>query len=182
LQAHPDLFVKVDIANSTIVIDKVLKGEISLGIVDIQPKESELHTELIMNDGLIPIASPSLGIPEDVSLKDLLLEQTVIAHVDDHRIHRLAQEFFDKFSIPYSDARIPFETGSVQASITAVIHGLGIAWVPKSAVTSALQTGALVTFPCAEPIVIGYYLIHQDSRKLSPVEAHLKDLLTGNMK
>ncbi len=179
LDAYPDLFIKVEISNSTAVIDKVLKGELSLGIVDIYPKESELEAERIAGDELIPVASPILEIRKDITLEELMQTQLIISHVEGHRIHKLAQEFFDEERIVYSNSKIPYETGSVQASITAVLQGVGIAWVPKASVSSALQSGTLVQLTCAKPISLSYYLIHQSNRKLSPIETALKSILTG---
>jgi DNA-binding transcriptional LysR family regulator len=179
LAIYPDLLLKVEISNSTTVIDKVLKGEISLGIVDIYPKESELKAEQIASGLLIPVASPSLKIHEDITLEELMQTQLIISHVEGHRIHKLVQEFFDGEKIAYSNLKIAYESGSVQASITAALEGVGIAWVPKACVSSALQCGTLIQLTCTKPISLCYYLIHQTNRKLSPIEIALKSVLTG---
>lgn len=174
LKAHPDLYVKVEISNSTTVIDKVLKGELSLGIVDIHPKESELETEPIASDELIAVASPKLQLDLTKSLSDTILENMILSHVDGHRIHKLVQDHFDQIGLNYEKIWIPYETGSIQASVTAAMQGSGIVWLPRTAVTSALQCGALVELACAEPIPLNYYLIHHSSRSLTELESALK--------
>jgi|GEM_PF-3364823 len=178
LKNYPDLFVKVEISNSTTVIDKILKGELSLGVVDIHPKESELETEHIASDELIAVASPKLQIDLNKPLSDVILENMLISHIDGHRIHKLVQNHFDEIDLDYEKAWIPYETGSIQASVTAAMQGAGIVWLPRSSVTSALLCGGLIELPCTKPIVIDYYLIHQSNRSLTEIEIALKDQLT----
>ena len=141
LKNYPDLFVKVEISNSTTVIDKILKGELSLGVVDIHPKESELETEHIASDELIAVASPKLQIDLNKPLSDVILENMLISHIDGHRIHKLVQNHFDEIDLDYEKAWIPYETGSILASVTAAMQGAGIVWLPRSSVTSALLCG-----------------------------------------
>jgi DNA-binding transcriptional LysR family regulator len=139
---HPSLAFRVDVGNTSQVMDWVCEGKVPFGMVDGVTRASHLHLERYLDDELVPVASPrarelaSLRAPEGLRAAPLVLREPGSGSrtVVDAALARAVGE---------RDASRDLQLGSNQAVKMAAVEGLGVAFLSRWSVRSELALGSL---------------------------------------
>jgi len=140
-QAYPGVTLAVEIANSGRVVTRVLQRAWDLGVVSGTPNEALLHVQPYGRDTLVLIVPPShrLAAQPTVTLADLVGETWILraaGSASGQVVERALQAH-------HALQRHILRLHGSEAVKQAVIAGLGIAMVSRSAITREVQHGCL---------------------------------------
>lgn len=166
-QRFPGVAVEVEIADSSAIVDRVVAGDLELGIVGSKPFGSKLTSKTLWHDQLAlvvhrdhPWASLS-----SVSLDTLCGESFIIREPGSGT--RRALELHLGTSL--DSCKVVAQLGSSTAVKEGLKHGLGVSILSRLAVASELDSGELVEVALAElELERDFFLIYDERREQSP--------------
>jgi DNA-binding transcriptional LysR family regulator len=163
---HPGIELRLDIANSGVIEQRVRAGELDLGIVgghELVRGEACLAAGLV--DELILVVPPHhpWARRRDVS-PALLVEQPLLVREEGSATRRVTERSLANAGIKYT---VRMELGHTEAIKQAVIAGLGVAFVSVYAISGEVATGRLATLRLRGlPIRRHFHVIHKEGRAL----------------
>ncbi len=172
---YPALQVSLDVANRQAVMQRVLAGEVELGVLGVmEPNEKVIAEPFLANELVVAapathqLAHAHAPIPLATLAEELLLvrERGSGTRVD-------TEQIFARAGLPM---RISQELGSTGAIKVGLLAGLGVAVLPSQAITLHLETGELVVLPVEGfPVRRSWHLVRLASHRLSPAAAALRE-------
>lgn len=162
---YPDVEIKLEIANTTTIVQRVARHQLDLGFVGDRPDDPTLRAETFVTDHIVLFASPEnpLSARDTIAPADLG-SQKLILREDGSATRRYALQALAKLGI---EIPVAMELGSNVAVKQAVGANLGIGALSSYALASELATGALkllnvlgwecvrdlnVIYPAAKPL------------------------------
>lgn len=180
---HPQVKVKLEIADSTEIGQMILDGKIEAGMIGITLENPVLRQEYLFKDELVVIAPRQhpLTKKKSITLEDFVKEPLIVREAGSGTRLAIENKLIDKGIAP-DKLKIRLELGSTEAVINAVAAGLGISLVSRFAVKSRANAGEIAVLNIRElPLERGLYFITRRDQVISPlVEAFynfLKDYL-----
>lgn len=180
---HPQVKVKLEIADSTEIGQMILDGKIEAGMIGITLENPVLRQEYLFKDELVVIAPRQhpLTKKKSITLEDFVEEPLIVREAGSGTRLAIENKLIDKGIAP-DKLKIRLELGSTEAVINAVAAGLGISLVSRFAVKSRANAGEIAVLNVRElPLERGLYFITRRDQVISPlVEAFynfLKDYL-----
>lgn len=180
---HPQVKVKLEIADSTEIGQMILDGKIEAGMIGITLENPVLRQEYLFKDELVVIAPRQhpLTKKKSITLEDFVKEPLIVREAGSGTRLAIENKLIDKGIAP-DKLKIRLELGSTEAVINAVAAGLGISLVSRFAVKSRANAGEIAVLNVRElPLERGLYFITRRDQVISPlVEAFynfLKDYL-----
>jgi DNA-binding transcriptional LysR family regulator len=139
---HPHADVTVASGTSESLVKQILAGEIDLAFVSLPVEARGVHTELLLRDELIAIASPShpLAGQRVVSAFALAGERLILGEKGGNT-RRLIDEFFAKAGL---HPRVAMELGRLNSIKEMVAAGMGVGIVPYQSAVEELAEGRFV--------------------------------------
>ncbi|MEK7486488.1 MAG: LysR substrate-binding domain-containing protein, partial [Planctomycetota bacterium] len=175
----PQATIQILLEDSQRIIDKIIQGEIELGMVGALPENTSVTTKEFMEDELL------LVVPSDhpwrqkktISLFELMKEPLFIREVGSGT-RQIVEDIFKAkgYKIP-----IDFNTsvlGSSEAIKQAVLSGLGVSVLSRFSIKLELQHGLL--FPVRLDGIVfkrKFYYIYHAPRSLSPLAKSMLSFL-----
>jgi DNA-binding transcriptional LysR family regulator len=147
-QAYPGVTLAVEIANSSQVVAGVLQRAWDLGVVSGTPTEARLHVQPYCRDTLVLIVPPThrLAAQPTVTLADLVGEPWILRAAGSASGQGVERALQAHHAIQGHILRLQGSAAVKQA----VIAGLGIAMVSRSAITREVQHGSLRALPVSD--------------------------------
>ncbi|MGB4504918.1 MAG: selenium metabolism-associated LysR family transcriptional regulator [Syntrophaceticus sp.] len=180
---HPQVKVKLEIADSTEIGQMILDGKIEAGMIGITLENPVLRQEYLFKDELVVIAPRQhpLTKKKSITLEDFVEEPLIVREAGSGTRLAIENKLIEKGIAP-DKLKIRLELGSTEAVINAVAAGLGISLVSRFAVKSRANAGEIAVLNVRElPLERGLYFITRRDQVISPlVEAFynfLKDYL-----
>lgn len=180
---HPQVKVKLEIADSTEIGQMILDGKIEAGTIGITLENPVLRQEYLFKDELVVIAPRQhpLTKKKSITLEDFVEEPLIVREAGSGTRLAIENKLIEKGIAP-DKLKIRLELGSTEAVINAVAAGLGISLVSRFAVKSRANAGEIAVLNVRElPLERGLYFITRRDQVISPlVEAFynfLKDYL-----
>lgn len=180
---HPQVKVKLEIADSTEIGQMILDGKIEAGMIGITLENPVLRQEYLFKDELVVIAPRQhpLTKKKSITLEDFVEEPLIVREAGSGTRLAIENKLIEKGIAP-DKLKIRLELGSTEAVINAVAAGLGISLVSRFAVKSRANAGEIAVLNIRElPLERGLYFITRRDQVISPlVEAFynfLKDYL-----
>ena len=171
---QPDVRIRVDVETAEHVIEATVTGRNDLSVVAIQspPALAALISECIGSDELVLIAPPS-GVPGSGLVTPGELARLPFVEAQDGSLRReFVDQQFEVLGLPAR--RAVMELGHPEAIKTAVLSGVGVAYLFRSAVRRELQAGELREIRIQDVhIAAPVWLVHRRNRTLSPVHQEL---------
>lgn len=139
--AHPDSQVRLQIGNTTQVIDAVAGFDVDLGFIEGSQTHPELSTQSWVSDELVIVASPAHPLAGQMAG----LRQLREAHWVLRERGSGTREAADRWLLEHlGRLNVGFELGSTEAIKQFVARGVGLGCVSRYAVAEALEQGWLV--------------------------------------
>lgn len=176
---YPQIRLQVTIGDSRAIIDKVLGGEVELGLIGARYDERCLRYDAIASDTM------RLVVPCGHRW-----DQTASVHVDDVRreplilresgsgTRRAFENGLQKINRQMRDFNIVAEMGSTTAVLQSIKSGMGISILSMPAVEEALQYGTLWALDIEGlDLRRKFYLVRDNRRTVSPLARIFQEYL-----
>lgn len=137
---HPKVEVVLKIADTSSIIDLIMKRNIDFGIIGAQVKVEKLLLQPVLKDNLILIAGNQhpLSKMNQVSVNDIARAEFILREPGSGT-RMVIEQMLNEKNMRISDMNMIMELGSTRAVITAVEAGLGISLVSRLAADEALR-------------------------------------------
>jgi DNA-binding transcriptional LysR family regulator len=144
-RTHPDVVVSLVVQDTQTVCDRVLDGELELGVVGAERPHRGLVFERFMRDDLVAIVPPGhpLAGRERVRLEDLRGEPFLMQQ-QGSGVRAVLEEALRARGMRLRDLDVVMELGLQQSVKAAVLDGLGITVISRLAVEREVAAGDLV--------------------------------------
>lgn len=170
-QVYPGIQVELVIANTRAIIQRVLRGEMDLGMVGSRPEEHTDELEIIpyLTDEIVLVAAPTHLVAQCHPLTPAqVVEQGLIVREKGSATREAAEQHFAALGVP---PRIALDLGSNQAVKQAAVAGGGVGVISRLGVTAEVKAGMLIVldvagWDCRRPLT----LIYPKERYLSPAQ------------
>ncbi len=162
---HPDVTIRLKVANTDGIVSMVENNEIDLGVVEAPVNNKNLVVEKCRMDQLVIIAPPGHELTQEKSVPlSRLLDYPFICREEGSGTREVMLESMHDSGISTSDMTITMELGSLEAIKGAVEAGMGVSMLSKATILKELQLGSLVAVAIAPPIYRPFSFVHQKQK------------------
>ncbi len=165
---HPDVSLQLSVVNRAQVIKRLSDNRDDLVIMSLMPSEVALEFLPFLNNPIVAVAPPEhqLCQASRLSLQDLAAYPLLVREPGSGT-RKACEEYFQQKRAHFAQT---VQIASLDALREAVIAGLGVALLPRHAVTLELTHGLLRELPVDElPLYRSWCVAHARGKRLSPV-------------
>lgn len=173
---HPNIKIEVYRNLSERIPNEVLERSLDFGFLSYEPADPRLVSRVVARDEHVLVVHPShpLAGRQDVRLSDLGA-YTFLAHNARTPSRSQVVQAFAKASVPLN---ISMELDSLNTILHFVSLGLGLAILPRLAITPSVEAGHLVIVPVQDlKIERALRLIHRREQTLSSAAKAFLDIV-----
>ena len=145
-KAFPTVKVSLMVQPSVVLEEKLLNGELDLGLLGIPPKSPLIVARPFREERIVVIAPPNhrLAKKHSVPLALVAKEPLIIEERGGGTIRNMIETLFARKGLDFApELEIDTAFGGRDAVKSAVASGLGIAFIPEHQVTSDIKAGRL---------------------------------------
>ncbi len=178
--------LKVDVRDSLRIYEKVLRGDLEIGIIGIKTESEYIDFKPILKgDRLVVIAPPghSLTSKKEVTLEDLK-GQDFVGFTPGTGTRTAYEHVFQEAGLSLeNDLNVVVEIGDSRGVIQAVEVGTGIAVISELAAKNRIQLGTVMVLNIpALHIVRDFYLVTLKNKPLSDEAKIAVSVIAGVLK
>lgn len=177
-EEHPEVTIRLDIANSEEVIRRIMADEADIGVVETYTESPELSAIPVTSDELLLIVPPDHPHTGDtVPLKEFL-EHPLILREDGSGSRKILAAALGRHGYSVNDLNVIAEMSTIDAIKSAVEAGLGGAVVPRLTVRKEAYLKTLKIFKIEDlPMPLTYHIVYPNRKSMStPVKRFIKFL------
>ena len=181
-ESYPLVDINLHIANTFEIEHMILDNKADFAVSGGNFEDNEnLHTERLMNDEVILVASPSNKLTElDFITPEHLIGTSFIAHEKSSHLYKLFDTILTDLGLP---SNILFTLGYIDAIKQAVMANLGITAIPRSSILIELRYGLLKELKIPDKHwFYPYSLIYHKNKYLTPAVKKLIEDISEQMK
>ena len=158
----PDVKIRLHIANTNGIIHMVENNEIDVGIVEGPVNNKNLVREVIWNDELVLVCSPShpLAGNKKVNIADAL-DYPFISREEGSGTREVLENYLAKRKVEPDRVNIIMEFGSPESIKSAVTAGLGISILSIATMEKELALKSLAAVALSPPIKRTFSIVYQ---------------------
>lgn len=147
-RAHADVTVSLVVQDTQTICDRVLDGELELGIVGAARPQRGLEFTPFLRDELVLIAPPGhpVAVDRPIPLADLARTELLMQQRGSG-VRAVLEEVLRAAGIRVSDLPVGMELGLQQSVKAAVLDGLGVTVISRLSVASEVADGRLIARP-----------------------------------
>ena len=178
---YPGIEIDLRLGNSDYVINKILEGEVDIGIAGKAGNNSKLSEQLIHKEHLLLVSSADhdLGKKESVEVADLLKASFISR--ERGTANRAAVDRWFKEKVGKEYPRVSIEIENVEAAKQIVQQGYGITIIPEATVTREIEAGLLKSLHCPEmDMFIDIYVVYMKNKIFSRAVKAFLEILSGS--
>jgi DNA-binding transcriptional LysR family regulator len=144
-RSHPRIKTNLLIGNTKLVIEKLLAGEVDVGLVEGEVSKHNLVVEKLIPDMLVVIMSPDHDWAKRKSISvSELVKEPVIMREEGSGTRQMIEKCLKDNKVDTAELPVSLVLGSTEAIKTAVEDGLGVSILSAWAVRKEIQAGTLV--------------------------------------
>ncbi|MHB1370267.1 MAG: LysR family transcriptional regulator [Pseudomonadaceae bacterium] len=165
---HPEVSLQLSVVNRAQVIKRLSDNRDDLVIMSLMPSEVALEFLPFLNNPIVAVAPPEhpLCQASRLSLQDLAAYPLLVREPGSGT-RKACEEYFQQKRAHFAQT---VQIASLDAQREAVIAGLGVALLPRHAVTLELTHGLLRELPVDElPLYRSWCVAYARGKRLSPV-------------
>jgi len=142
---HPRIWTNLIVGNTRLVTEKLLAGEIDLGIVEGDVTKHNLVAEKLLPDELVVIMNPEheWARRKNISVSELIKEPLIMREKGSGT-RQMIEKRLEENQISPDGLTVSLYLGSTEAIKTAVQEGLGISIISAWAARKEIKAGTLV--------------------------------------
>jgi len=141
LDEHPRVRLSLHSGNTAEIVQLLLAGKVSIGLIEGPSRHREVRTEPFMEDELVLITPPNLG--PDNWPREKLVASTLLMREHGSGSRRVVETALENAGIKLKAFKKVMDLDSTEAIKSAVEAGLGIGFVSRWAISKELQLRAL---------------------------------------
>jgi DNA-binding transcriptional LysR family regulator len=145
-QSYPGVSVRLAIGNTQEVAALAAAGEIDVGFIEGEVRNTTLATRTVDEDQLVIVAAPSMTIPRKPN-RAWLTAAPWVAREAGSGTREAFEAALRRFGVRIAERRIALELPSNESVRAAVEAGAGLAIMSQLVVDSALRSGTLMALP-----------------------------------
>jgi len=169
--SHPSIQITVEISSSAVIVERILRNDIELGLIGAKWQDRRVVLEEIFSDELMLAAFPDhawAGV-NAIELKDLA-GQPFILREKGSGTRMVMSSALQEHGFDLSDLSVVAEMGSTEAVRQAIKARIGVSILSYHAIAEDLQRGTLISIPIkGMQIIRSFYLIQRKNRQMSPL-------------
>ena len=173
---HPEVSLQLTVVNRAQVIERMSQNRDNLVVMSLVPNDMALEFLPFLNNPIICVASSEhpLASVSKLTLRDLE-QYPLLVREQGSGTRKACEEFFQQKRVHFTQL---IEISSLGAQREAVLAGLGLAMLPRHAVSLELSMGILRELSVLElPIYRSWCLVHPRGKRLSPVAQAFNDFI-----
>lgn len=167
-QQHPEVSLQLTVVNHSMAIKRLSVNRDDLLIMSQVPQDMSLEFLPFLNNPIIAVARPDhpLCLQPALVLQDLT-SWPLLVREPGSGTRKSCEEYCHQKRAHFAQR---MELGSLEAQREAVLAGLGLALLPRHAVSQELASGRLRELPVQElPLLRSWCVVHPRGKRLSPV-------------
>lgn len=167
-EQHPEVGLQLTVANRAQVLRRLTDNRDDLVIMSMVPSEPALDFLPFLNNPIVAVAAPEHPLCAADRLALQALEgYPLLVRENGSGTRKACEEFFAQRRAHFAQT---VEVASFEAQKEAVRAGLGLALLPRHAVSLELAVGALHELPVEElPLYRSWCVVNLRGKRLSPV-------------
>jgi DNA-binding transcriptional LysR family regulator len=165
---HPEVSLQLVVVNHAQAVRRLSVSRDDLLIMSQVPNDPPLDFLPFLNNPIVAVAPPEhpLSQRDSLTLQDLT-DYPLLVREAGSGTRRACEEYCHQKRAHFAQT---LELGSQEAQREAVLAGLGLALLPRHAVSLELSCGHLRELPVAElPLYRSWCVVHTKDKRLSPV-------------
>ncbi|WP_120997353.1 LysR family transcriptional regulator [Stutzerimonas urumqiensis] len=165
---YPDVGFQLTVVNRAQVIKRLSDNRDDLVIMSLVPDDMALEFFPFLNNPIVAVAPPEHPLCRAATLSMQDLERyALLVREAGSGTRKACEEFFQHKRVHFAQT---VEVASLDAQKEGVAAGLGLALLPRHAVSLELATGVLRELPVEElPLYRSWCVVHARGKRLSPV-------------
>jgi DNA-binding transcriptional LysR family regulator len=165
---YPDVFFNVTELNSGQIIDNIIKFDSEIGIVGEFVNDEKIKCYKLMEDELVVISNPSLELPDEVTLKELL-KNSFILREKNSATRKTFEEALNRKHIDLNNLNVHYNVNSLDTLFQFVKAGLGVSVVSSQVCNDYICSGLIKKSKIKNVILNrNIYLVVSAKRTLTP--------------
>jgi len=162
---HPDVAVRLKVANTDGIVSQVENNAIDLGVVEAPVTNKNLVVEECRTDELVVIVPPGHELEnEPVVPLNRIADYPFICREEGSGTREVMLESMNKANMNPTDLNIGMELGSLEAIKGAVEAGMGISIISSATIQKEVKLGTLVAIRTEPPITRPFSFVHQKQK------------------
>lgn len=162
---HPDVTVRLKVANTDGIVSQVENNAIDLGVVEAPVTNKNLVVEECSTDQLVVIVPPGHELANEalIPLKRLA-DFPFICREEGSGTREVMLESMHTAGMTPAELNISMELGSLESIKGAVEAGMGISVISSATIQKEIKLGTLVAIRTEPPIVRPFSFVHQKQK------------------
>ncbi len=175
-QRYPGVGIVLDVANHKELLEQLSDNDVDLVIMGRPPASLNLKAGTFLENPLVIVAHPDHPLAARKRLSpSLLSNETFIMREPGSGTRRAMERFFSEKDLSFIAG---MEVSGAEALKQSVQAGLGLGLMSRDAVRMELDAGLVVELDVRGlPIPRHWYLVHHQSKRLSPPARAFKDFV-----
>src|SRR5262252_1547406 len=145
LGEHPRVELSVHSGNTEEVVNLLLHGDVSIGLIEGPARQRGVHTEPFMRDELVLIVPPNSASTQFSAQK--LLASNLLMREQGSGSRRVVETALERAGLKLKAFRRVMDLDSTESIKSAVEAGLGVGFVSRWAISKELDLGVLKSIP-----------------------------------
>ncbi len=170
-KSHPDITISLHISGSRTIANEILSGEIEMGILGAQWRETGLIWQEIFSDELIltVAANHPWARQRQITLEQLT-EEPFIMRDHSSGTRRAVTQILEQHGLNPAHLKVVAEMGTTEAIRQSIKASIGISILSSQAVRDDIIHGSLVAVAIAGVKMIRpFYMVTRKNQALSPL-------------
>ncbi len=183
IELYPEVKPVLRIADSAGIVEEVLDGRVELGFVGFKGEDRRLAFHKIWKDQMVLVVPKShpWGRHESIGLKDLHKGRFIIREGGSGTLRSFQKLLARKGYATNKLLNVTMELGSTAAIKEALIAGMGVSILSRTAIRREVQDGFLKAVPIRGlKLERDFYQVHHRHRSFSPVSQAFVQFLKQN--
>lgn len=164
-ETHPDVTIRLKVANTDGIVSMVENNEIDLGVVEAPVNNKNLVVEECRTDQLVMIVPPGHELANETSVPiQRLVDYPFICREEGSGTREVMIEALNTAGVNNTDLNLAMELGSLEAIKGAVEAGMGVSVLSKATLLKELKLGTLVAINLEPPMMRPFSFVHQKQK------------------
>lgn len=180
--SHPGVKISLEILSSALISQKITNGELEFGIIGSDWNSPHLDGEKIFSDELVLAVYPGhpFARQEGVSLGEIMKESLILLEKNSGT-RKCINKILRHHGLKIHPQTVAAEMGSIEAVKRGVKSQLGLAILPKQALTEDIEAGSLASLTIRDANCRrSFYLVKRKNRNLSPLGGIFRQYLLAD--
>ncbi len=143
LRQHGSVDLALESANTATVVQRVLEGDVTLGLIEGPAHRTQLHVSEWLRDELVLVVPPGHEWAEKKIRPTDLSEANLLLRESGSGTREVLEEALAAVAAPFTRGRAHMELSSTEALLACIEAGLGVGFASRFAVQRQLRLGTL---------------------------------------